>query len=265
MTSRLAVCGRPGRALLLALAALVIFAAAPAHAGIIAPEDAAELAQSLAEAQEEQDVCYGWNVTNNFGAGPDVGSSIGGPGAAVLGTASGCPKGVVVLEGSIDYACESCESSDSASVSIRSAGMSNPPTVEDLEALGLKEGGLTQDNDDTTLVNIVGALPLLVADRGNAPYVEYEQATTVPATDRATNKPGSDVLRDSWIWLVLCVLLILAGPLFYFYKRSQEPPKRKLKDPNQTSTGSRPTSEPPPAPPTSTGPAPPSTEPTPST
>jgi hypothetical protein len=130
---------------------------------------------------------------------------------------------VVVLEGSIDYACESCESEDSASVSIRSSGMASPPTVGDLEGLGLSAGALTGDDDDTTLVNMVSALPLLVADRGNAPYVPYEQATSVPASDHATGKPGSDVLRDNWLWLVLCFALIVLGPIFYLYKRSQQP------------------------------------------
>jgi hypothetical protein len=203
----------PACALVLALAA-----AAPAQAGILAPEDAAELAQSLAEAQEEQGVCYGWNVTNNFDGTPDVGSGTGGPGAILIPTT--CTKGYVQLEGSIDYACDTCESEDSASVSINSS-FPNGPTVKDLEALGLRGGALTGDDDDTTLINMVNALPLLVADRGLAPYLEYEQATTVPATDHATNKPGSDFLRDTWIQILLFVGLILGGPGFFLYKRRQ--------------------------------------------
>jgi hypothetical protein len=45
----------------------------------------------------------------------------------------------------------------------------------------------------------------------------------VPAADHATNKPGSDTLRDTWVWLVLCAALILGGPGFYLYKRAQMP------------------------------------------
>jgi hypothetical protein len=254
------------RALLLACAALALFAAAPAYAGIMSPEDATDLAQSLAEAQEEQDVCYGWNVTNNFGAGPDVGSSISGPGAVLLDVAGTCKRGMVILTGSIDYSCGSCESSDSASVSIQATGMANPPTVGDLEELGLKAGDLTGDKDDTTLFNMVEALPLLVADKGNAPYVEYEQATTVPPTDRPTNKPGSDVLRDTWIWLLVCGVLIALGPIYYFYKRGQTPSSERKRDaePDETSTPpASETSEPPP--PTSTGPTTPATGPSPTT
>jgi hypothetical protein len=257
------------RALLLACAALALLAATPAHAGIMSPEDATDLAQSLAEAQEEQEVCYGWDVSNNFGAGSDTGSSIGGPGAALLDVAGTCKRGVVILTGSIDYSCGSCESSDSASVSIQASGLANPPTVGDLEDLGLKAGDLTGDNDDTTLINMVEALPLLVADKGNAPYVEYEQATTVPPTDRATNKPGSDFLRDNWIWLLLCVALIALGPIYYLYKRAQVPKaKRTPRDepdaePDEPAEPPASTSSQPP--PTSAGPTTTPTGPTPTT
>lgn len=208
-----------------ALLALLLAAvlAVPAQAGVVSPEDATELAQTLAEAQEDQDVCYGWNVTNNFSDSSDVGSSTSGPGVALVPLQNTCPKGAVILEGNIHYSCGSCDSSDSASVSI-SSNLENPPTVDDLEALGLKAGDLTGDKDDTTLVNMVSALPLLVADRGNASYVEYEQTKTVPAADHATDKPGSDLLRDSWLGLLFFGGLVLAGPGFFFYKRAQRPP-----------------------------------------
>lgn len=244
-----------------AILALLVAAAltAPAQAGIVSPEDAAELAQTLAEAREEQDVCYGWNVTNNFSPTSDVGSSTGGPGVELAPTQAACPKGAIVLEGNISYACESCESSDSASVSIASGGLADPPTVDDLEGLGLKAGDLTGDKDDTTLVNMVNALPLLVADRGNAPYVAYERTTTVPAGDRATDTPGSDLLRDSWLRLVFFGGLILAGPGFFLYKRSQRPapkpgppaaaaaPDPPAPEPDPPPTPERPSRPPPPA------------------
>lgn len=227
------------RAIGLALA-LAFALAGPAHAGILAPEDASELAQSLAEAQEEQSVCYGYRVTNNFDGVPDVGSGTGGPGAQMVMSPS-CTRGWVMLEGYIEYACSSCESEDRATVSISST-FGSGPTVADLEGLGLKAGALTGDDDDTTLINMVNALPLLVADRGHAPYLEYEQATTVPATDRATNTPGSDLLRDAWIQFVLFGALILGAPLFYFYKRRQV---RESADPPPPAYV--PTSAPPPA------------------
>lgn len=195
--------------------------ASPAQAGVIAPQDAAELAQTLAEAQEEQDICYGWNVKNNFDAYPDIGSSVDGPDTPleVYGERQ-CRRGYIELTGSIEYACDSCDASDSASVSIQSS-FPTAPTHDDLEALGLNADDLTGDDDDTTLINMVSALPLLAADRGIAPYVAYEPATEVPAADHATGTPGSDVLRDRWPLLVFCGLLIVGGPGFYFYKRYQ--------------------------------------------
>ncbi len=203
----------------------VAVGAVPAQAGIVSPEDASELAQTLAEAQEDQDVCYGWNVTNNF----STSSATSGPRRA--GRASRSPRRRARArrarsssKATSSYSCGSCESSDSASVSISSGNLANPPTVDDLEDMGLKAGDLTGDNDDTTLVNMVNALPLLVADRGNAPYVEYEQTTTVPVGDHATDKPGSDLLRESWLGLVFFGGLVLAGPGFFLYKRSQRPP-----------------------------------------
>ena len=229
-----------------ALALAVVFAvvaAAPADAAILSREDATELAQSLAEASEEQDICYGWEVENDFSGSSDIGSSTGGPGQLLNKSARGCEDGYVLLEGNIHYACDTCEDEDSASIGIDS-NLENPPTPEDLEALGLDVAGLYGDNDDTTLVNMVNALPLIAADRGNEPYLEYEQATTVPATDHATNKPGSDFLRDTWIQLVLFVGLILGGPGFYFYKRSQTKEFRLSPQAQQQTT---PTSVPPPA------------------
>jgi hypothetical protein len=205
-------------------------AGAPAQAGIIAPEDAAELAQTLAEAEEEQGICYGWNVTNNFDSSPDVGSS-NGPGAPLLNISGAC-RGVITLTGSISYACGSCEASDSASISIDSS-FPNGPTADDLEDLGLKAGDLTGDNDDTTLINMVNALPLLAADRGLGPYIAYEAATNVPPTDRATNKPGSDLLRDRWLLLVFCGVLAVSGPGFYLYKRQQERSRQRPQEPQE--------------------------------
>jgi hypothetical protein len=206
-----------GLAIALAVA-LAAPAPAPAPAGILTPEDAAELAQSLAEAQEEQSICYGWWVFSNT---QELGSSTGGPGRRLTRQLQTCTRGFVELSADINYSCESCESEDSASVSIDS-NLPNPPTVDDLEDLGLKAGALTGDKDDTTLVNMVNALPLLAADRGNAPYVPYEPAVAVPATDRPTDKPGSDLLRDSWVWLVVFGALILGGPSLYLYKRAQK-------------------------------------------
>jgi hypothetical protein len=211
------------RAALLALLALLLALALPgvAAAGILTPEDATDAANVLSEAQEEQDICYGWQISNDFGAGPDVGSSTGGPDAIVI--QSLCDR-YVVLTGNIHYSCGSCEDSDSAEVDIES-NLPNPPTRQDLEDLGLDAGDLTGDNDDTTLVNMIEALPLLAAQSGAAPALPAETPTAVPSGDVATNKPGSDFIRESWLKLLFFVLLLAAGPLLILYKRAQTPLK----------------------------------------
>jgi hypothetical protein len=210
------------RAALLAAFALALVPA-PALAGILAPEDATEAAQSLADAQSEQDVCYGWSIDNDFGSPPDVGSSTGGPNVPLnLGE---CRR-YVVLVGDIHYACGSCEDSDSAGVAI-DTNLTPPPTEKDLENLGLDAGELTGDNDDVTLLNMIGALPLLASQTGAVPALPAETPASVPAGDVPTNGPGSDFMREAGLKLVLFVVLLLGGPLLWRYKRKQEAGTRR--------------------------------------
>lgn len=231
------------RRTLLALLLVGLAAAPAAPAGILAPEDAQEAAQGLAEAQEEQDVCYGWHIANDFDGAPDLGSGTGGPGVAP--DATGCER-YVFLYGTIHYACPSCEDSDSADVRIET-NLSPAPTRQDLEDLGLDDGDLTGDNDDVTLVNMIGALPLLAAQTGAVAAVPAEIPATVPASDVATNPPGSDFLRESWLKLVFFGFLIASGVVFFFYKRGQVQTAARLQAAKQQRMSN--VSPPPPAPP----------------
>ena len=202
-----------------ALLALVVLAGsaarAVAQAPLLAAEDAADVANDLADAQEEQGICYGWVATIN-GLPTDVGSSTGGPGTPI--DMAACAKGFAQLEASISYACDTCEGEDSASVSVAS-NLPDAPTQQDFERLGLNAGDLTGDNDDTVLVQMIGALPLLVAESGAARPVALEVPEQVPATDRATGTPGSDFLRQRWPLLVLCAFLVALGPFWWLRKR----------------------------------------------
>lgn len=206
------------RLLLAGLLALMLLAVpASAHAGVLLqPADEAELAQSLADAAEEQDVCYGWKVFIN-GSVTDQGSSLG-PGRPV-GTGIGCDRHAQLVA-DLTYTCDSCEGEDSGSISIES-NLPHPPTVNDLSDLGYSASDLLGDDDDVTLIDMVGALPLITAQRGDAPFIEYEPATKVPAADGPTNTPGSDMLRDRWFALVLFGGLLVLAPLWFFYKRGQ--------------------------------------------
>ena len=194
--------------------------AAPAQA-LLDPPDAAELANALAEARAEQDVCYGWDVS---GDQLNVGSS-DGPGVPV--NPNTCER-YVILQVTVDYACGSCESEDSASFAVLS-NVPNPPTTSDLKNLGYDTGDLLGDKDDEALFNMTEALPLLTAEKGSVAFVPYEPATNVPATDKATNSPGSDFFRDHWLGLILFLVLVLAGPILFLYRRSQDRKTSKWK------------------------------------
>ncbi len=208
------------RALGTLLSALALACVAPISAvasPLLSDGDAAELAQSLAEATEEQGVCYGWNVlvSDQSGGqgGIDSGSS-GGPDAPVGAAVSlDCTK-TVVLEGSVSYTCESCESEDSSSATVRSS-FPGGPTTADLEQLGLDGGQLKNEDGDVVLANMVGALPIIAASKGAAGPLEAAALTGptgAAATDRATGTPSTpDWLRESWLALAVCLLAIIAG------------------------------------------------------
>jgi hypothetical protein len=195
-----------------ALAAAVL--AAPAGAGavpILDPADAQELADRLAEARAQQDVCYGWTVqvTDDGGSedGIDSGSSFG-PGRPLDRTQ--CSRWVE-LRGFVHYTSETSESEDSATV-VLEANLPGP-NVFQLENLGLGAGGLTGDSNDLRLISMVEVLPLLVAERGVAPYVTSELGQPPPTDVAPTNAPGSDWWRMYW-WFVVLVPCVAAAGLF---------------------------------------------------
>jgi hypothetical protein len=214
------------------------FAGVLAHPAAAVPlldeGDAAELAQSLADAREEQDVCYGWNVQVLDGSGGpsgfDTGSNLG-PGRP-LGAAAAEPcTRSVTLEGAVEYTCESCEAEDSSAVRVVSS-FPGGPTTADLEDLGLKGSALKEDTGDVTLINMVGALPLITASKGAAPPVPVEPSTVAPAaSDRPTGTPSTpDWLRDAWLQLAALLVIILAGVVWFVQQRSIEATDRRMRD-----------------------------------
>ena len=196
------------------VAALVLLVAAPAHAqrSILEPADAEELAQSLAEATDEQGVCYGWRVSVDDESGNvfvENGSSFG-PGGSL--DPNRCESGrYVELVGNIDYTSETSEAEDSASYSIQS-NLDRPPTVGELRDLGHGPGRLLDEDDDEALTNAVGALPALVADHGEAKPVPFE-TSTLPNEQRGepTGGGGSDFLREHGALFFLCLIALLGG------------------------------------------------------
>lgn len=201
-----------GLAALVAAVALLVPPAALA-APLLTGGDDAELAQALAEAHAEQGVCYGYLVVvddeNGIEGGVEQGSHLG-PGRPLDTTA--CTRSVR-LTGRITYTCDSCESEDSSSAVVGSSGLREPITLADVEALGLDDDRLKDDDGDEVLIDMVEALPFLVASKGEAAPVPAElgQPGPPPNGDRPTDRPSSDAVRNATGFLVIATTLVVVG------------------------------------------------------
>lgn len=230
---------RRALALAVVLAAIAALAAVPAApAAILAPQDAAELANALAEASAEQEVCYGWafEVSDAAGSedGPEVGSNLG-PGVPVDPSLPECAR-YAVLTGAISYTSELSESEDRAVWSVES-NLPDPPSVDRLEKLGYSSNDLLGDQNDLAIINATGALPALVAEGGAADPVPFEQTRREPGVGgQPTGSPGSDFLRQNGSLLAISALLILGGLVWLvrLHGRDRRSPSRPR--PAETST-----------------------------
>ena len=210
--------------LLVALVALLALAPA-AQAAVLTDEDAAELANALAEATAEQGICYGWRIAvvdpEGIEDGLEAGSNFG-PGEPLDRARPECRDGrFAELVGEVVYTTETSESEDSAAWDVQS-NLADPPTIGDVDALGYESDDLLGDDNDLAIINAAGALPQLAADRGNAAPVPFEPAPREPGTGgEPTGSPGSDLLRERWPLLALCLLLILGGLAWLWALRRQ--------------------------------------------
>jgi hypothetical protein len=206
------------RRAVLAAAAVVVLAAAPAYAEnpVLDPADDAEIAEALARATEVQDVCYGYllsvldNDTGRFSG--DYAVSNAGPGVAAS-TAAGCTEGFVELRARLVYTSTFSEAEDGAGWVVQSSLGAGAPTVADLGELGLSAGDLVDDaTAPTALRNAVLALPALTAERAGVPPVQLvANDDPLPEGAQATGSPGSDWWRTHASKLGLCLLALLAG------------------------------------------------------
>ena len=182
---------------------------------VLQEADAIELAQALAEATEDQDVCYGWEVTiydyGGSGDGIDQGSSLGvGKAANAADSAAECARWVV-FQATIVYTSASSESEDSASFSVAS-NVVDAPTSADLRDYGITEGALLGNNDDQAVANATLLLPALMAEKGLAEPISLEANTqALPAGDKATGTPGSDWLRKYGASMAVAALVFVGG------------------------------------------------------
>ena len=182
---------------------------------VLEEADGTELAQALAEATEDQDVCYGWEVTvydyGGSGDGADQGSSLGvGKAADDVANYAECARWAI-FEATIIYTSPSSDAEDTASFSV-SSNVVGGPTSADLRDYGITEGALLGNNDDQAVANATLLLPALMAEKGLAPPISLEANTqALPDGDKATGTPGSDWLRKYGAAVAFAALLFAGG------------------------------------------------------
>lgn len=206
-----------GAGVVLALAAGAGVAAAQGDP-VFAPQDADELVETLKEAAEGQDICYGWQVSVSdpiAGSSESVGSNFGA-GQRLRRSDDQC-RNFVEFTANINYTSESSEAEDSASWSVDSS--SGGPSTTDLDSLELiSQEGLVGDNVDVDVAKAVAALPQLAADKGIAKAIEATPAAEGEAGDaKLTDDPGSDFWRQTGMVLVWGSLIVVAGIVFGIY------------------------------------------------
>lgn len=187
----------------------------PAPAGalpILAPEDAGDLMEVLADASEAHGICYGWEVSifseSGSSLGEDIGSNIG-VGVPAAGE-SACPRWMV-FEARLTYTSESSEASDKASFAVLS-NVPEAPTTDDLRRVGVSGDRLLGANDDAAVADATRALPLLAAENGIVDALPLEvNAEPLPEGDSPTGSHGSDWRREYGAPLLLGVVLVLVG------------------------------------------------------
>lgn len=198
------------RAASLAVLVLALLPAAASAGPVLSGEDAAELANTLVDAHEEHGVCYGWFVTvdddSGGPSGDDTGSHLG-PGRPV--DAKTCPQ-YVVLTAYISYTSDSSESEDSANVEVQQTLPGS--LTNDLKELGYDEDDLLGDENDVALMNMVGALPALAAERAGLKPIAFEPPDApVEQQGKPTDSPGSDFVRQNLALLILGFVLLGLG------------------------------------------------------
>jgi hypothetical protein len=196
-------------AMTLALKLSVVLASPAVALPVLEKADADELVALLAEATEEQDVCYGWRIQVDdeagVSSGVDQGSSLG-----LDRGLDSCAR-YVQLVGEIRYTSETSESEDSATWYLRS-NIPTGPRTPDLERAGYSADALVGARDDVALFNATRALPLLTAEAGAAPPIVAEpDAQPVVPGDMPTGRSGSDWLRQNGGVLAAGGVVVVAG------------------------------------------------------
>lgn len=181
------------------------------------PEDAADLADQLADATAAQDVCYGWSVHVDDieirSQTQSTGSNFG-PGRS-LDSAGGSCRYRVEFTADILYARSSSDVDDSGRWSLTSTPRGGPSTA-DLDRLELfDEDDLTGEDPDVAVARAVAALPQLAAQAGiAAPLIAAPASSTPPDVGSLSDNPGPDYLRRAGGLLAVGAVLLVSGVAF---------------------------------------------------
>ncbi|RAY14465.1 hypothetical protein DPM19_16055 [Actinomadura craniellae] len=190
------------------------------------------LAEQLAEASKVQNVCYGWEIdsgrsfvrpaapvysgtftpapvpsTDSFddpsSDGVELGSNLG-VGVDPRKVPDRCPRWVVFTAdyyySSIDKEWTSVSSGIKTNLDITLTGF-------DLDDLGITNQELLGDNANGRLADAIGALPMIVAEKGGAQPVPAPAAAQPPPAGDEVSGPGV----GRYIFMGIAILLIAGG------------------------------------------------------
>jgi hypothetical protein len=161
---------------------------------VLTQTEAQALSDRLTDAYQAQQICYGWQVNES-----EIGSNFG-PGSPVANQPD-CAKSVVLV---VDYSYNSVdEEFTSVTYDIEASGVTLDKA--DLTKAGIDADALL-DEPNVAVSNAVGLLPILVAEKGQAP--------PVPAQTGQQDTGGATVERTfnlQWLWLVLAIILLGGG------------------------------------------------------
>jgi hypothetical protein len=184
--------------------------------------EAAELANELADAKEELDACFGWEVLIN-NSPVSIGSN-GGPGVSVESLGTECVESAV-LTVTLYYTSEADEANDSASYSLISNVSGAPSTSEMAAAADVSESSFLGENDDDALVRSMLVVPLLIGEvrSSSGEAIEFAVPETAAITDTVNGSPGNDVFRSLRMPIFGSLLFgALGGVLIgHLYKKSR--------------------------------------------
>lgn len=155
-----------------------------------------QLVKRLKAAYDAQGVCYGWRINDT-----ETGSHLGAP--STFSTDPPCQKFVELV---VDYTYNSADEEFTAVTYDINSSLANPPTKADLTALGIGADELL-DEPNVYVTDAIAALPMLVAQKGEAPAVPAAKSEGDNLAGQSLERP----IEWRWLWVVLAIGLLGGG------------------------------------------------------